>query len=101
MKNTYVMDALKTELKQFIIETLALEDTTPEDIDNDMSLFEGGLGLDSIDALELGIALKKKYAITIDAKTKDLKKHFSTVNNLAGFLNNHTKTQADYHDVKR
>lgn len=53
-------DALKTELKTLIIESLNLEDLTVEDIEDDMPLFsEEGLGLDSVDGLELGLALKK------------------------------------------
>ena len=57
------MDELKTEIKQTIISALQLEDITPEDIVDSEPLFEEGLGLDSIDALELGVALKKKFGI--------------------------------------
>ena len=53
---------LREELKQLIIESLALEEITPSDIKDDEPLFNEGLGLDSIDALELGMALKRKYA---------------------------------------
>ena len=52
---------LKEELKNLIIETLDLDEITPDDIVDDEPLFIDGLGLDSIDALELGMALKKKY----------------------------------------
>lgn len=53
-------DALKTELKTLIIESLNLEDLTVEDIEDDMPLFsEEGLGLDSVDGLELGLALRR------------------------------------------
>ena len=51
---------LELEIKQLIIDALNLEDMSPGDIDNDNQLFGEGLGLDSIDALELGMALKKK-----------------------------------------
>lgn len=53
-----------TEIKQVIIQALALEDLTPEDIADDMPLFDGGLALDSIDTLELGIALRKRYNVS-------------------------------------
>ena len=52
---------LGRELKELIIESLDLEDVTPEDIDDDEPLFVDGLGLDSIDALELGMQIQKKY----------------------------------------
>lgn len=62
------MSELHQELKAFIIETMNLEDTTPDDIGDDTPLFaEDGLGLDSIDALELVLGLKKKYGITLEA----------------------------------
>ncbi len=53
------MQALYLEIKNLIISTLNLEELTPEDIDTDAALFGDGLGLDSIDALELGLAVKK------------------------------------------
>ena len=58
---------LREELKQLIIESLALEEITPSDIKDDEPLFNEGLGLDSIDALELGMALKRKYDITLES----------------------------------
>ena len=57
------MTNLANELKQMIIDVLALEDISIDDIDTDAPLFGDGLGLDSIDALELGLALKKRYGI--------------------------------------
>ena len=74
------------ELKSLIIEALNLEDVTPADIETDAPLFNEGLGLDSIDALELGLALKKKYGITITAESEDNKKHFASVAALADFV---------------
>ena len=56
---------MENEIKLLIIESLFLEDIKPEDIKNDEALFGDGLGLDSIDALELGIALQRKYGIMI------------------------------------
>ena len=78
--------ALIEELKSLIIEALNLEDVTPADIETDAPLFNEGLGLDSIDALELGLALKKKYGITISAESEDNKKHFASVAALADFV---------------
>ena len=66
-------EALKAELKALIIECLDLEDISVEDIDSDEPLFVEGLGLDSIDALELGLAIKKKYNVSIDANAQDTK----------------------------
>lgn len=80
------MTSLETELKAFIIETLNLEDISVEDIDSDEALFVDGLGLDSIDALELGVAIQKKYDVRIDAKNEDVKTHFASVRNLAKFI---------------
>ncbi len=77
------MSALHEEVKVLIIEALNLEDITPDDIDNDMPLFsEEGLGLDSIDGLELGLALKKKYAITLSAENEETRQHFESVDAL-------------------
>ena len=57
------MQALYLEIKNLIISTLNLEELTPEDIDTDAALFGDGLGLDSIDALELGLAVKNQYGV--------------------------------------
>lgn len=78
------MDALKLEIKRLIIEALGLEDTKPEDIDDDAPLFgDEGLGLDSIDALELGVALRKKYQLQLEANDVSNREHFRSVSNLA------------------
>jgi len=53
------------ELRELIINELNLEDVSPEDIKDDEPLFGGGLGLDSIDALELGIVVERKYGVKI------------------------------------
>lgn len=80
------MDKLKLELKQLIISTLELEDVTPEDIDDTAPLFVEGLGLDSIDALEIGQALKKQYNIKPDANSEQNKEYFSNINSLANYV---------------
>ena len=62
------MNNLENEVKALIIEALNLEDMTPEDIETDAPLFGEGLGLDSIDALELGLAVKKLSLIPISQR---------------------------------
>lgn len=79
--------SLELEIKQLIIDTLDLEDLAPEDIGTEMPLFGGeGLGLDSIDALELGVALQKRYQIKLDAHDAEAKEHFQTVARLVAFI---------------
>lgn len=80
------MDELKREIKELIISSLELEDVKPEDIIDDQPIFGEGLGLDSIDALELGVALKKKFGVKLSAESEDSKKHFASVNALAEFI---------------
>ena len=77
---------MENELKQLIIDTLDLEDISVIDIDSHDELFNGGLGLDSIDALELGLAIRKKYNIKIDAEKEDILKIFSSVSTLAEYI---------------
>jgi acyl carrier protein len=80
------MSALQLEIKNLIIDSLGLEDVTPQDIDDDLTLFGEGLGLDSVDALELGLAIQKRFGIKIDAEAKDTRTHFANVNALAAFV---------------
>lgn len=80
------MDKLKQEIKELIISSLELEDINPQDIQDDAPLFGSGLGLDSIDALELGVAIKKHFNVKLSAENEDSKKHFSSVNALAEFI---------------
>ncbi|KPZ60675.1 Acyl carrier protein [Pseudoalteromonas sp. P1-13-1a] len=80
------MSNLSTEIKQLIIETLDLEDIEASDINDEEALFVDGLGLDSIDALELGVAIKKAYDVKIDGNTDDSKKHFYSVKTLCNFI---------------
>ncbi len=79
------MDALIDQLKGEIIEQLNLEDVKKEDIDNDAALFGEGLGLDSIDALELIVLLEKNYGIKI-ANPADGKKIFQSIRTMAEFI---------------
>ncbi|MBI1359104.1 MAG: acyl carrier protein [Alphaproteobacteria bacterium] len=81
------MSAIESELKEMIVEVLGLEDVKPEDIKSDENLFdEDGLALDSIDALELGVNIQKKYGVKIDPQDKNLAAHFQTVGALAEFI---------------
>lgn len=80
------MNTMENELKQLIIDALELEDISVSDIDNQTTLFNDGLGLDSIDALELGLAIRKKYQIKIDTEKEDVVKIFSTVASLAEYI---------------
>ncbi|MCI6798714.1 MAG: phosphopantetheine-binding protein [Spirochaetia bacterium] len=80
------MDELKQEIKELIISSLELEDIKPEDIKDDAPIFGKGLGLDSIDALELGVAIKKKFGVKLSAESEDSRKHFASVNALAEFI---------------
>lgn len=80
------MNNIENEVKQFVIDTLNLEDITPEEIDSSAPLFNEGLGLDSIDALELGVAMKKKYNITINADDPNTRNYFASIKNLATFI---------------
>ncbi|MBU3826543.1 MAG: acyl carrier protein [Candidatus Anaerobiospirillum merdipullorum] len=80
------MPDLATEIKQLIIDSLNLEDMTVDDIDTDAPLFNDGLGLDSIDALELGLAIKNKYAVALSAENEEMKQHFYSVKTLADFV---------------
>jgi acyl carrier protein len=77
---------MENELKKLIIDVLNLEDISVADIDSHEPLFNDGLGLDSIDALELGVAIRKKYNVSIDAEKQDVVKIFSSVANLASYI---------------
>jgi acyl carrier protein len=77
---------LETEIKGIIIEALMLEDTTPGDIESDGALFDSGLGLDSIDALELAIALEDRYGVKIEDDPEKNQQIFASVRSLAQFV---------------
>ena len=85
------MQQLENEVKQLIIDVLQLEDMQIADIDTDAPLFGEGLGLDSIDALELGVALQKRYGITLSANSEETRRHFQSVAALVAMLNEQSK----------
>jgi acyl carrier protein len=80
------MTDITNDIKHMIIEELELEDVTIEDIDTDAPLFGEGLGLDSIDALELGLALQKRFNVKIDANSEQTKENFRSVASLRDFV---------------
>ena len=82
---------LEQEVKDLIIDVLQLEDISAADIDTDAALFVNGLGLDSIDALELGVALQKRYGISLSADSEDTRRHFASVRTLAALIENNRK----------
>ncbi|WP_301099380.1 phosphopantetheine-binding protein [Otariodibacter sp.] len=78
---------LELELKKLIIDSLALEDINVEDIDTDAPLFgDDGLGLDSVDALELGLAIQKRFGLQLDSQQQNLREHFESVATLSTFI---------------
>ena len=82
------MEELILELKQEIIKALNLEDMTPDEIDENDALFGEGLGLDSIDALELIVLLEKKYGIKL-ASPAESKAIFKSVATMADYVSQH------------
>ena len=83
------MLALEQEIKELLIDTLNLEDLRPEEIDSDEALFVEGLGLDSIDALELGLALQKRYGVSMSGDAEATRRHFASIRALAQFVATH------------
>jgi acyl carrier protein len=84
------MEDLIVKIKEQVIEVLNLEDVEPDDIDTDAPLFGDGLGLDSIDALELIVLLEKQYGIKIE-DPKDGKKIFYSIRTIAEYIEEHKK----------
>jgi acyl carrier protein len=82
---------LEEELKELIVDGLVLEEVTPEDIDADEPLFGTGVGLDSVDALELVMLLQKEYGINISNPEEETKEQFESIRTLAKFVHQKTK----------
>jgi acyl carrier protein len=80
------MDDIENEIKKLIVDALQLEDIAWEDVDSAAPLFGEGLGLDSIDALELGVAIRQRYGIRIETVGDEIKSHFFSVQSLARFI---------------
>ena len=79
-------NSLEQDIKALIVTTMSLEDVAADDIDTEAPLFNEGLGLDSIDALELGLALQKRYGVTLAADSEETRRHFASVRSLAAFV---------------
>jgi acyl carrier protein len=77
---------IEAELKALIVDVLMLEDVKPADIDSSAAIFGTGLGLDSIDALELALAIGKKYGVKIKSDDERNREIFGSVRNLAAFI---------------
>jgi acyl carrier protein len=84
---------LEREIKQLIVEVTSLEDIRPDDIDSEGPLFVTGLGLDSIDALEIGLALHRRYGVTFPADSGQARKHFANVRSLAQLIASQTRKE--------
>ena len=87
------MEELKNRIRLLLIEKLRLENMKPEDIQDDTPLFGEGLGLDSIDALELVVAIEKEFGIKITDEEVGVTA-FQNVNSLAAFLSEKTKGES-------
>lgn len=77
---------IENELKALIIDSLGLEDISPDEIVSEDPLFNDGLGLDSIDALELGMAVSKRFKIKLSEDSSENKDYFASVSTLAQFI---------------
>lgn len=79
-------DTLEDQLKQLIVDSLALEDITPESIETDAPLFGEGLGLDSIDALEIALAIHAKFGVRTVANDEKNREYYYSIKTLAEFV---------------
>ena len=84
-------EEIETRLKDVIVSALDLEDLAAADIQTDAPLFGDGLGLDSIDALELGMAVKKAFGVTFAADPAENRKIFYSVKTLADYIEQQKK----------
>ena len=81
------MNPLEDELKELIVTALQLEDVKASDIDSEEPLFgDSGLALDSIDALEIGVQIQKKYGVKIDPEDERVSEYFRSVRSLAAYI---------------
>ncbi len=81
-----VTESFKLKVKQLIVEALMLEDVTPTQIEDDAPLFGEGLGLDSIDALELAIAIDRRFGVKIEAEDERNREIFRSLSSLAAHV---------------
>src|SRR5690606_40548461 len=78
--------SLEDQLKQLIVRTLALEDVAPESIETEAPLFGEGLGLDSIDALELALAIDSEFGVRTEENDERNREYYYSVKSLADFI---------------
>lgn len=83
------LEDLEAEIKEMIIEALVLEDLTPDDIESEKQLFVDGLGLDSLDALEIAMVLEERYGVVTPEDEEEIQKNFASVRSLAEFVAEH------------
>lgn len=83
---------IEAKLKETVVSALDLEDLSPADIETDVPLFGEGLGLDSIDALELGMAVKKAFGVTFSSNPAENKQIFRSVKTLADYVESQQRT---------
>jgi len=88
MESMEEMEELKTKLKEILVQDLKLHDVRPEDIKDDAPLFEEGLGLDSLDAVELVVLINKHFGIQIQ-DMEEGKEAFRSINALAAYITAH------------
>jgi acyl carrier protein len=81
-----MLDELESEIKELIVEALVLEDLKPGDIVSEEPLFVEGLGLDSIDALEIAVVLEQRYGVVLDDDAEANRERFASVRSLAHFV---------------
>jgi acyl carrier protein len=87
-----LLEDLEAELKNLIIDVLVLEDVTPEEIESSEALFVEGLGLDSIDALEIAMALEQQYGVTMSEDEQEVRECFASIRSLADFVSKKRET---------
>ena len=88
------MTDFELKLATLICEILNLEDVSPADIDPEQQLFDGSLGLDSIDALEIAVCVAQEYDVHLKAEDEQTKEIFATLRNLANHINQETGAQS-------
>ena len=88
------LSLLQNEISRLIVDSLNLEDVDPASIDPQAPLFGEGMGLDSIDALEIGAAISKRYDLKFKSQSEETAQHFSSVESLARFVMETTDRQA-------
>ena len=87
-------DSLEDQLKDLIVEALALEDVDPAEISTEEALFVEGLGLDSIDALELALAIQEKFGVATSPDDERNRELFFSVKTLADFIRTESKSSS-------